>query len=58
MVAEVEAVADLAEPVLGVRKIKVDKEPRPLADHSLAVEHHNLALGKDCVLAGVVLDAH
>ncbi len=58
MVAEVEAVADLAKAVVRIGEVEVDKETRTLADHTLAVEHHDLALGKDGVLAGIVLDAH
>ena len=39
-------------------KVEVDEETGTLSDHTRAVEHHDLALGEDGVLAGVVLDAH
>jgi hypothetical protein len=56
--AKVEVVTNLGEGVRRVLEIEVGEKARPLPDDALAVEHDNLPLGEDGVLAGEMLGAH
>jgi hypothetical protein len=41
-----------------VLEVEVGEKARPLPDHAVAVQHDDLPLGEDGVLAGEMLGAH